>query len=191
MRDPVYRWLAKIAIVLAVVTAAWLVHDHIFGGKPGRSDYRSANTAFTDARYEEALRRYREALELDPANVYAAEGIARSLQRLGYDQEALAAFEETLAVDPDFAPAHANLGILLDTIGRHEEALAAYRFALELDPELSEGMHWIDRLLYNVQERPPTIADRKAYLEDQFLLPPNERVLRVPEQDATQRPYER
>lgn len=190
-RDPLYRPLARVAVVIAVVTAGWLVYEHVAGGLPGRTDYRAANTAFTDARYGEALGRYRQALAADPTNVYAAEGIARSLQRLGRGREALAAFEEALAVDPDFAPAHANRAILLDTLGRHEEALAGYRRALQLDPELAEGMHWLDRLLYDVRERPPTIADRMAYLEEQLALPESERRLTDPGEDARQRPYER
>lgn len=190
-RDPLYRPLVRVAVVLAVVTGGWLAYEHIAGGLPGRTDYRAANTAFTDARYEEALGRYRQALAADPANVYAAEGIARSLQRLGRSREALGAFGDALAIDPGFAPAHANRAILLDTLGRHEEALAGYRRALEIDPELAEGMHWLDRLLYDVRERPPTIADRMAYLEEQFLLPEGERLLTDPGEDARQRPYER
>ena len=49
-------------------------------------------------------------------------------------------------------------------------------------------MHWLDRLLHNLPETPPTIADRLAYLHDQMALPPEERLLRVPEIDANQRP---
>jgi hypothetical protein len=62
---------------------------------------------------------------------------------------------------------------------------------LRLDPRVAEGMPWLDRLLYNVQETPPTIADRLAYLRKQMALPESERVLKVPEKDAGQRPYAR
>jgi len=78
-----------------------------------------------------------------------------------------------------FAGHYAIRGIISDHLGRHEDAMADYRTALSGDPELAEGMHWLDRLLYNVQERPPTIADRLAYLEAQLALPPEATVVEI------------
>ena len=68
--------------------------------------------------------------------------------------------------------------------------MADYQKSLELDPDVAQGMSWLDRLLYNVQERPSTVADRLKYLKQQMALPESERVLRVPEIDEQQRPYE-
>ncbi len=188
-----YRILSRIAIAMAVVTVGWIIVDYldVTGQYPGRIAYREGNRAFLDGRYDAALEKYRAALAVDTGNVYAAEGIARSIQRMGNHADALAAFDAALAIDPDFAPGIANRGILLDTMGRHREALDAYRAALALDPDLSDGMHWIDRLLYNVQVRPPTIEDRMRYLEEQFALPEERRVLIRPHEDLQQRPYER
>jgi tetratricopeptide (TPR) repeat protein len=75
-------------------------------------------------------------------------------------------------------------------MGRHEEALADYMRALELDPELADGPHWLTRFLRNQPEAPPTIADRAAYLRAELAKPEAERVLRIPELDAQQRPYQ-
>ena len=193
MHEHRYRILSYIATGMAVFTVGWIVADYIdiAGRYPGRIDYREGNRAFLDGRYGEALENYRAARAADEANVYAAEGIARSLQRVGRHDEALTAFDSALAVDPEFAAGLANRGILLDTMGRHQEALEAYRAALALDPDLSDGMHWIDRLLYNVQIRPPTIHDRMRYLEEQLALPEDVRVLILPQEDLLQRPYER
>jgi hypothetical protein len=69
--------------------------------------------------------------------------------------------------------------------------MADYEKALKMEPDVAEGMHWLDRLLYNVQEKPPTVADRLEYLKKQFALPVAERVLSVPELDDEQRPYSR
>ena len=96
--------------------------------------------------------------------------------------------DAALAIEPEFAAGIANRGILLDTMGRHEDALKAYQAALVLDPDLSDGMHWIDRLLYNVQVRPPTVEDRMRYLEEQLALPEHRRVLVRPLEDLLQRP---
>ncbi len=193
MRDRRYRVLSWIAIAMAVFTVVWMLAEYldVAGKYPGRIAYREGNRAFLDGRYEEALQKYGAALSEDEQNVYAAEGIARSLQRLQRHEAALAAFDAALAIDPEFAAGIANRGILLDTMGRHADALKAYQAALALDPDLSDGMHWIDRLLYNVQVRPPTIDDRMRYLEEQLALPAHRRVLVRPLEDLLQRPYER
>ena len=193
MRERRYRVLSWIAIAMAVVTVGWMVAEYldVAGQYPGRIAYREGNRAFLDGRYEEALEKYRDALALDERNVYAAEGVARSLQRLQRHDAALVAFDAALAIEPEFAAGIANRGILLDTMGRHEDALKAYRSALVLDPDLSDGMHWIDRLLYNVQVRPPTVEDRMRYLEEQLALPEHRRVLVRPLEDLLQRTYER
>ena len=193
MRERRYRVLSWIAIAMAVVTVGWMLVEYldVAGQYPGRIAYREGNRAFLDGRYAEALEKYRTALASDEGNVYAAEGIARSLQRLQRHDAALAAFDAALAIEPEFAAGIANRGILLDTIGRHEDALKAYQAALVLDPDLSDGMHWIDRLLYNVQVRPPTVEDRMRYLEEQLALPEHRRVLVRPLEDLLQRPYER
>jgi len=52
-------------------------------------------------------------------------------------------------------------------------------------------MHWIDRLLYDVRETPPTIADRLDYLKFQMTLPENERLLSVGDIDDKQINYEK
>jgi tetratricopeptide (TPR) repeat protein len=108
---------------------------------------------------------------------------------LGRDAEALAAFDQALRAEPEFAAAFANRGILHDRMGQHEQALADYRRALALDPELGEGPGWITRFLRNQPQPPPTIADRADYLEAELAKPPGDRLLRVPERDAEQRPY--
>ena len=61
--------------------------------------------------------------------------------------------------------------------------LLNYEIALQIDQDLSEGMHWIDRLLYDVREKPPTIMDRLIYLKDQIKLPEDERILSIPNID--------
>ena len=191
MNDRVFRRLRSLAIVLAVVVVGWMMYDAFFDRPPGESAYLAANTRFKDGDYAGALEQYRKALMAAPRYAPALEGAGRSLMQLDRLDEALAAFDEAIALDPSFAPGHANRGVLHDLSGRYEQAMADYVHALELDPALAKGMHWIDRLLYNVAEKPSTIADRLSYLEEQMALPSAERVLRVPEIDAEQRPYER
>ena len=95
-----------------------------------------------------------------------------------------------LLTEPDFGGTYANRGILHDRLGSYELAIADYARAMELDPELAEGPHWMTRFLRNQSDAPPTIADRLGYLRAELAKPEDERVLRVLEEDAEQRPYQ-
>jgi hypothetical protein len=61
--------------------------------------------------------------------------------------------------------------------------------ALELDPEVADGPHWLTRLLRDEPEAPPNIAARAEYLRAELAKPEEQRLLRVPQIDARQRPY--
>jgi tetratricopeptide (TPR) repeat protein len=185
-----YRRLRGIAITLAVVVVAWMLYDYVTSREPGTTAYLTGNNLFKDGYYERALDSYEEALAENPDMTVAFNSMANSLIQLDRLDEARSVIEEAIARKPGFAGHYATRGIIDDRMGRYEAAMADYARALALDPEIAEGMHWIDRLLYNVQETPSTIADRLRYLREQTALPEDQRLLRVPEIDAEQRPYE-
>jgi tetratricopeptide (TPR) repeat protein len=200
MDDRLTRALKVVAVVLAVAFVGWAVYDKFFGSvAPGDMAYHAGNRAFEDGNYQRAAEEYRAALQEHPDHVHALRGLARSLHLAGQHDEALVLYDEAIARTPEqpedegervaLAATYANRGILLDTMGRHEEALADYTRALEVDRETAKGPHWLTRFLRNQPEAPPTIADRAAYLRAEFAKPESERVLRVPEIDAQQRPY--
>ena len=85
--------------------------------------------------------------------------------------------------------AYANRGILKDRMGDYPGALADYRESLRLNPDVKEGPGLLTRFLRNQAERPPSVADRADYLAVQLALPQEQRVLRLPEEDARQRAY--
>ena len=86
------------------------------------------------------------------------------------------------------AAAYANRGILHDQAGRYEKALADYIAALKTDAGVLEGPSLFDKIIYGTP-RPSTVRDRAIYLKQQLALPPDKRILRVPEVDAEQRMY--
>jgi tetratricopeptide (TPR) repeat protein len=185
------RALKAVAVAMAVLFVGWVVYDKFFAAvAPGDMAYFAGNQAFEDGDYARAEADYREALAAVPDHLFALRGLARSLHQEGRYDQALTAYDEAIARAPEFGATYANRGILLDTIGRHEEALADYMRALKLDPKLAEGPHWLTRFLRNQPEPPPTIADRAAYLRAELAKPEAERVLRNPELDAKQRPYQ-
>ncbi|MGD8642002.1 MAG: tetratricopeptide repeat protein, partial [Gammaproteobacteria bacterium] len=119
----------------------------------------------------------------------ALRGKARTLMQLRRYDEALRTFDIAIAEEPQFAGTYANRGILFDRMGRYQKAIDDYEHALALDPELADGPNWLTRFLRLQPEKPPTIADRAQYLQQELAKPEAERVLKVPEQDQQQRPY--
>ncbi len=156
---------------------------------PGDYHVRKGNYRLEDGQYEDAIAEFELALEMSPRHREAHFGLAVTYVRMERLEDAVAKLDEVVEIDPGFGPAYANRGVVHDRLGRPEEAIADYRQALELDPELAEGPGWIWRFLRNIDEKPPTIADRADYLEAELAKPPEERLLAVPEEDAKQRMY--
>ena len=114
-------------------------------------------------------------------------------------QQALEAYDEAIRREEEsgtsevsqsiLGVSYANRGILKDRMGDYRGALSDYRKSMALYPEVTEGPGFLTRFMRNQAEKPPTIADRSRYLEQQLAKPESERLLRLPEQDAAQRSY--
>lgn len=191
MDDRITRILKLVAIVLAVSFLGWAAYEKFVAEvAPGDMAYHAGNRAFEDGNYGRAAAEFQSALAEDPDHVHALRGLAISLHMAGRHDEALTSYQQAIAGEPEFGATYANRGILLDTLGRHEDALSDYTRALALEPELADGPKWLTRFLRNQAEAPPSIADRARYLQAELIKPEDERVLRVPEVDAHQRPYQ-
>jgi tetratricopeptide (TPR) repeat protein len=191
MDDRMYRFLKITAILLTVVWVGWSAYDSFFRDtKPGDTAYFAANKLFEDGQYARALNAYNQALQQAPDHVYALRGKAQSLLQLGRYGESLEAFNSAIQRDPQFAASYANRGILYDRMGRYEKAIEDYEHALRLDSHLADGPNWLTRFLRLQPEKPPTIADRARYLREELDKPEKDRLLRVPETDQQQRPYQ-
>jgi tetratricopeptide (TPR) repeat protein len=160
-------------------------------GVPGENRYRLANKYLEDGETEEALRIFDDVLAKYPDYKEANLGKAITLMQMNRLEESEVFFDKAISLDDKFATAYANRGIMKDRMGRYEEALVDYRRAIALQPELAEGPGWIWRFLHNVQDKPPTIADRAAYIESELKKPVSERLLRVPEIDEQQQMYKK
>ena len=156
---------------------------------PGDFNVRKGNYRLEDGRYDEAVKEFSEALQKNPDHAMARLGLAVTYMQMGSYNEAMQEFNLVIEHNPDLAPAYADRGILYDQMGEHEKALADYRKAIELDEEILEGPGWLWRFMRNIDEKPPTIKERAAYLEAELAKPEDERLLRVPEVDEKQRMY--
>lgn len=189
--DSVYNILVKISIILFVLFSTWLLFEHFINRPPELRYYLSGNTDFKDKRYDSSLKNYLKAYSFDQNDVYIIEGIARSYMELNDFNNSFKYFNLAIKTDNQFAPAYANLGVLFDRNKDYVNAIKYYEVALRLDNELSTGMHWIDRLLYDVREKPPTIMDRLNYLNQQMLLSEDERILSIEEINDKQINFEK
>jgi tetratricopeptide (TPR) repeat protein len=158
---------------------------------PGDYEVRKGNYRLEDKRYEEAVAEFSGALGKNPDHVGAHHGLAVTYLQMGRFDEAIAEFSAAIDLDPDFAIAYADRGVVYDQMGEHEEALADYRKALDLDPEVVEGPGWLWRFMRNISEKPPTIRERADYIEAELQKAPEERKLRLAEEDEKQRMYKK
>ncbi len=86
-------------------------------------------------RYEEAIRCFRRALDIDPRDAATWVGQGAALAELGRCDEAILSYDRALAIDPRDALAWMNKGKVVATLGRKEEALVYYDEALGIDPQ--------------------------------------------------------
>lgn len=192
--DRLYRALTITAVVMVLGWVAWSFYDGFVRNRSAETvAIEAAHKAFSDGLYENARSGYREVIEMPSASrrvrLDARRGLARTLMELGEHQAALRQFDRAIEAAPDYGATYANRGILYDRMGRYERAVDDYRRALELDPSLDEGPGWLTRFLRNQAEQPPTVGDRAEYLAAELAKPPDERLLRVPDEDARQRSY--
>lgn len=186
-----YEKLKVLALVAMLLPFGYLAYDSFVPSRaPGDIEAVAGDRAFQDRRYERALSRYQEALELAPDHGHALLGKANTLVELGRLNEAIAAYDRYIReIDGDFAGVYANRGIAFDRMGEHELALQDYRKALAMDSTVDDGPGWLTQFLYIDTHNQPTIRDRADYLAVQLALPEEERVLAVPELDGEQRAY--
>ncbi len=191
MNNSTYRFIQLTAMVLIVAWVGWTVYDGLLRERvPGDRAYQAASRYFEDGYYQKALETYREAIAENPRHIQARRGRALALMQLNREAEALAVFNRLIEEKASGLGAiYANRGILHDRLGHYRQAVADYEQALKLQPELAAGPGWLTRFFRLQPEKPPTIADRAAYLRAELAKPEAERLLRLPEKDAEQQPY--
>ncbi len=96
---------------------------------------RAANEFQVADDIDRAEQAYRKALEYNPQNSDALNGIGSVLGRRGRVEEAILYFKQALEIDPNNIEAYHNMGLALTNQDRLDEALQYYRRALEVDPE--------------------------------------------------------
>lgn len=127
-------------------------------------------------RWEEACKRFEQALAIDPNYVICLNTYGLLLRDMGRSHQARSCFERALAADPEFGPAMNNLGSVLKDVARYPEAL-----------------HWLRRGAEKLGDNPAAHSNVLFTLVGYELEPPEQRFVeekRFGERFATA-PFER
>jgi protein O-mannosyl-transferase len=88
--------------------------------------------------FDEAIKRYREAIEKDPRNAAIHTDLAAVLGRSGKNADAIIEYEEALRLDPNAYEARMSYGALLISMGRNDEAIVQMQNAATARPSNPE-----------------------------------------------------
>lgn len=117
-----------------------------------------ADVYFQRGDFENALRTYEGALEINPDSSLAWDGKGMALANMGRTQEALEAHNRAVALEPSFARAWNNKGVALGELQRYQEAIEAYTQAINHDPLFANA--W-----YNIALTSAVLGDRERMME--------------------------
>jgi tetratricopeptide (TPR) repeat protein len=96
--------------------------------------YRMALIYALELDFEEAIKEFDKAIELDPKNPDSHYNKGVALYKLHRYEEAIEEFDKAIELDPNNPVYHNNKGNALDDMGKYEEAIEEYDKAIELDP---------------------------------------------------------
>ncbi len=192
------RFVKNMTILVVVAFSLWALWRIYSDEQPGDYATRQGDIRLSEGNFEEAMASFNRALRERPNHRGALMGRALvfiQTQRYGEASAELAYLIDYLQKNADaadatgnalMAAAYANRGIVHDRRGRYRKALADYVEALRIDQGAVDGPGIIDKVIYGTPN-PSSVRDRAIYLERQLALPPEKRLLRVPEIDAAQR----
>ena len=198
------RVLKRFVVICAIVTFAmfsvWTAIELFTNQAPGDYYTRQGDIRLGEDKLDEAMASFDKALAELPNHRGALMG--RALVHIKAEREAEAIAELTYLIgflektleDDDrtgwavLAAAYTNRGIVHDRAGRYRTALEDYVKGIRIDEGALSGPSLFDKIVYGTP-RPSTARDRAVYLDRQLKLPPDQRLLRVPEIDEKQRMY--
>jgi tetratricopeptide (TPR) repeat protein len=199
MTAGVLRRFILLMIALIVITVMGTqAYESFTARAPGDMETELGVQRLEDGKHDDALDYFAEALKVQPDHRGALMGRALVfIQAEQYDDAIaeltyLIEFSNRTLTEDDatgrgvLAAAFANRGIIYDRTGDYEKAFADYISALRTDEGAVDEPGLIHKVVYGVPD-PSSVRKRAAYLQKQFKLPPEQRLMRVPEIDEKQR----
>ena len=192
------RYIVLMIALIVVMMLGTHAFDSLTARAPGDLDTELGVQRLEDGKHDEALDHFAKALAEQPDHRGALMGRALVFIQAERYEDAIA--ELTYLIDflnrtltPDdstgrgvLAAAFANRGIVFDRTAQYERAFEDYVAALRTDEGAVDEPGVIHKVLYGIPN-PSSVRKRAAYLQRQLKLPPEQRLMRVPELDAKQR----
>jgi peptidoglycan/xylan/chitin deacetylase (PgdA/CDA1 family)/uncharacterized caspase-like protein len=104
------------------------------GKETAASHLNKGDSLFRERRYDEALKEFQAAANLDPNSAVAANNVGFAYNKLGNIDEAIRWTERAKTIDPNRAIAYVNLADLYYQLNRTDEARVNYERYLQLAP---------------------------------------------------------
>jgi type IV pilus biogenesis/stability protein PilW len=93
--------------------------------------YKIGLSYFYENKIQSAFVEFQKALELNPEDKDALNGLGLVYIKFGNFQKARESFIEAVNIDPDFSDAHNNLGVTYINMGKWSEAVDSFKKALK------------------------------------------------------------
>jgi len=106
--------------------------------KKPRPNYNLAYFLNQEGQTAEAIKYYKQTLELDPNHFAAHSNLGLALIDIGEINQAVVHFNKALRLDPDSADAHCNIGLAFHRQNKLDKAIEYYNRALLLKPRSSK-----------------------------------------------------
>ncbi len=101
-----------------------------------------------NGKFAEALAEWKSAVEADPEDEAARNGLALGLARNGNHDEAVMSFRKATELNPKFVEAYYNWGELLAQMGKRDEATAQWQKAVEVTPGYAKAQYRLGYAYY-------------------------------------------
>jgi protein O-GlcNAc transferase len=102
---------------------------------------------FHAGRHEDALNKYRQAIEVNPHFFDAHNNMGTAAKRMGKPLAAIRYFKKALEVRPNSAEVYSDMGNVLAEMGRCDEAIQCYLEAQKLNPNLAKAYNNMGSIL--------------------------------------------
>ncbi len=153
-----------------------------------RVSYNEAFNLEAQGRFDEAIKRYKEAIKLDPGFCDAMDNLGLLYRSIGELEKAVFWYKKSLKIFPENVVAHTNLAVVYRLMEEPEEAIVEYESVVKLKPEYAEGYYGLgtvyvdlgqpDKALSNfkkaeeiyLEESSPHLSDARYYIGVSYLM---------------------